>query len=95
MGLKYSVTTTFVKVFGSRIKHVHWKDMGAEWEPKRGTLFGCGMGTIPLGDGVVGVQQIVEALMEIGFNGPTTLEVAGVENVKISAERLQLWSSGA
>lgn len=31
----------FVKVFGSRIKHVHWKDMGAEWEPKRGTLFGC------------------------------------------------------
>ncbi len=22
----------FVKVFGSRIKHVHWKDMSAEWE---------------------------------------------------------------
>jgi len=82
----------FVKVFGKRIKHVHWKDMGAEWESKRGTLFGCGMGTIPLGEGVVGVQQIVEALMEIGFDGPTTLEVAGADNVKISAERLQEWS---
>lgn len=84
----------FVKTFGARIKHVHWKDMGAEWEPKRGTLFGCGMGTIPLGDGVVGLQTIVEALMAIGFDGPTTLEVAGTENVKISAQRLQQWSAG-
>lgn len=85
----------FVKVFGSRIKHVHWKDMGAEWEPKRGTLFGCGMGTIPLGDGVVGVKEIVESLLAIGFDGPTTLEVAGVENVKLSTERLREWSAGA
>jgi inosose dehydratase len=85
----------FVKTFGARIKHVHWKDMSAEWEPKRGTIFGCGMGTIPLGDGVVGVRQIVEALMEIGFDGPTTLEVAGVENVKLSTERLREWSTGA
>lgn len=84
----------FVKTFGARIKHVHWKDMGAEWEPKRGTLFGCGMGTIPLGDGVVGLQTIVEALMAIGFDGPTTLEVAGTENVKISVQRLRQWSAG-
>lgn len=25
----------FVKTFGSRIKHVHWKDMPVEWLPKR------------------------------------------------------------
>jgi inosose dehydratase len=81
----------FVKVLGSRIKHVHWKDMGAEWEPKRGTKFGCGMATIPLGDGVVGIQQLVAELKAIGFDGPTTLEVAGVENVKKSVERLQQW----
>jgi inosose dehydratase len=67
--------------------------MGAEWEPKRGTVFGCGMGTIPLGDGVVGVPKVVEALMEIGFDGPTTLEVAGTENVEVSVERLHQWSS--
>ena len=85
----------FVKVFGARIKHVHWKDMGAEWEPKRGTIFGCGMATIPLGEGVIGIQGIVEALMQIGFDGPTTLEVAGADNVRISAERLRQWSAAA
>jgi inosose dehydratase len=82
----------FVKTFGARIQHVHWKDMGEEWLPKRGTQFGCGMGSIPLGDGVVGIQAIVEALEAIGFRGPTTLEVAGVDNVKTSVERLRNWS---
>ncbi len=82
----------FVKVFGTRIKHVHWKDMPAEWEPQRGTRFGCGMGTIPLGDGVVGIRQIVAELRTIGFDGPTTLEVAGIENVKKSVECLRQWS---
>jgi inosose dehydratase len=85
----------FVKVFGRRIRHVHWKDMAAEWIPKRGTRYGCGMATIPLGDGVVGIPQLVAELKEIGFDGPTTLEVAGVENVKKSVERLRQWSSGA
>lgn len=83
----------FVKVFGDRIKHVHWKDMPASWESKRGTMFGCGMGTIPLGDGVVGIEKLVQELEAIGFTGPTTLEVAGAENVKISAERLRQWAS--
>jgi inosose dehydratase len=83
----------FVKVFGSRIKHVHWKDMPADMEDKRGTQFGCGMGLIPLGDGVVGIQAIVEALITSGFDGPTTLEVAGEETVLTSAQRLREWSS--
>jgi inosose dehydratase len=82
----------FVKILGPRIKHVHWKDMPAEWEPQRGTRFGCGMATIPLGDGVVGIRQIVAELREIGFDGPTTLEIAGVDNVKTSVERLRQWS---
>jgi len=82
----------FIEAFGRRIKHVHWKDMGQEWEARRGTIYGCGMSTIPLGDGVVGIGPIVEALTEIGFDGPTTLEVAGPENVKTSATRLEEWS---
>lgn len=84
----------FIKTFGARIKHVHWKDMPSEWIPRRGTLYGCGMSVIPLGDGVVGIQKIVDALLEIGFNGPTTLEVAGADVVKLSYERLQQWSAG-
>ena len=82
----------FVKTFGSRIKHVHWKDMPAEMLPLRGKQFGCGMGLIPVGDGVVGIEAIVKELLASGFDGPTTLEIAGEEAVKVSAERLRKWS---
>lgn len=83
----------FVKTFGSRIKHVHWKDMPEEFLPQRGTVFGCGMGLIPLGDGLVGIEAIVKELLATGFDGPTTLEIAGEEAVKLSAERLREWSA--
>ena len=82
----------YVKTFGRRIQHVHWKDMPASWLPKRGKMFGCGMAVIPLGDGVVGIPAIVKALKKIGFRGTTTLEIAGAENVKASAQRLRAWS---
>ncbi|MHC4636142.1 MAG: sugar phosphate isomerase/epimerase family protein [Planctomycetota bacterium] len=82
----------YIRKFGKLIQHVHFKDLGKEWESKRGTLFGCGMAGIPLGDGVIGIKNIVKALMEIDFNGPTTLEIAGADNVRISAERLGEWS---
>ncbi len=82
----------YVRAFGSRIKHVHWKDMPVEWVSRRGQVFGCGMSGIPLGDGVVGIEAVVKALREQGFDGPTTLEVAGEEAVRISAERLRRWS---
>lgn len=84
----------FIKTFGRRIKHVHWKDMPEEWIPKRGTVYGCGMSTIALGDGVIGIGRIVDALMKIGFKGPTTLEVAGKDAVRTSVERLLEWSDG-
>ncbi|NWK57379.1 sugar phosphate isomerase/epimerase [Verrucomicrobiaceae bacterium N1E253] len=83
----------FVKTLGDRIKHVHWKDMGSEWLAQRGAVYGCGMGNIPLGDGIVGIPSIVEELDRIGFDGPTTLEVAGTENILESVQRLQSWSS--
>ena len=81
----------FIKEFGSRIKHVHWKDMPVEMIDKRGTMFGCGMAVIPLGDGVIGIEAIVKELNKIGFDGYTTLEVAGADNVKKSVERLNQW----
>ena len=61
--------------------------MPAAMEAQRGKQFGCGMATIPLGDGVVGIEKIVKALLKIGFTGTTTLEVAGAGNVKLSASR--------
>lgn len=85
----------FVKRFGARIKHVHWKDMGAEWASRRGRAFGCGMSTIPLGTGVVGIEAIVDALIESGFDGETTLEIAGRENVRLSIAALNSWTATA
>jgi inosose dehydratase len=82
----------YVKTFGKRIQHVHWKDMPESWLPRRGKVFGCGMAVIPLGDGVVGIPAIVKALKKTGFKGTTTLEVAGPDNVKISAQRLSAWA---
>jgi len=81
----------YVKAFGKRIQHVHWKDMPAEWLDKRGTLTGCGMAAIALGAGVVDLPPVVKALQEAGFEGATTLEIAGQENVTRSVQRLQEW----
>jgi inosose dehydratase len=83
----------YIRRFGSRIKHVHWKDIGESWLERRGTVFGCGMATIALGDGLVGVRSIVDALIESGFDGDTTLEIAGVDNVKRSVQRLEEWTA--
>lgn len=73
-----------VKRLGSKIEHVHWKDWPAEMEAKRGQMYGAGMAVIPLGSGVVDIQGTFQALVHAGFDGYTTLEVAGDENVKQS-----------
>ncbi len=81
----------YVKAFGSRIGHVHWKDLPEEMRAKRGAIYGCGMGTIALGDGVVGIPAVVRALRNAGFDGATTLEIFGADAVKTSAQRLREW----
>jgi len=79
----------YVRRFGDRIEHVHWKDLGPEWEERRGTVFGCGMSTIALGTGVVDVRGVFEALVQAGFDGASTLEIAGDEAVLASAAFLE------
>lgn len=79
----------YVKKFGSKIEHVHWKDMPAELAAKRGTCFGCGMATIALGQGVVGIADVVSTLKASGFTGHTTLEVAGERAVLASRDYLR------
>ena len=80
----------FVHHFAGRIKHVHWKLPGRNG--KASNIFGCGMGVIPLGDGKVPVREACAALLKLGFDGPTTLEVAGTAAVQESASRLREWS---
>ena len=78
----------YIERFGSKIEHVHWKDMPAAMEALRGQQFGCGMSTIALGSGVVGIEAIYRALQAIGFDGDTTLEIAGEEAVLASRDYL-------
>lgn len=85
----------YVKAFGTRIGHVHWKDMPPAMEKQRGKVFGCGMALIALGDGVIGIEGIVKALTKAKINVATTLEIAGPEAVKESAKRLKAWASKA
>ncbi|HUX42601.1 MAG TPA: sugar phosphate isomerase/epimerase family protein [Rectinemataceae bacterium] len=74
----------YVKKFASLIDHVHWKDWPKEMEARRGKEFGAGMSGIPLGTGVVNVKAAFKALMEIGYDGYSTLEIAGDEAIKQS-----------
>lgn len=81
----------YVKAFGPRIKHVHWKDIPSDWRNRRGRVYGCGMAVLALGDGILDLPPLVKALKEAGFDGATTLEVAGADNVRRSAARLREW----
>jgi inosose dehydratase len=67
----------YIKQFGHLIGHVHWKDLSAEFIPQRGKIFGCGMSVTPLGKGVCNIKAAYAALQAIGFDGYTTLEIAG------------------
>lgn len=75
--------------FGSLIEHVHWKDLPQDMADKRGTQFGCGMTLTALGDGVVGIESIYNALVKADFEGYSTLEIAGEDAVLKSFEFLK------
>jgi len=78
-----------VKRLGRHIEHVHWKDMPRELEPQRGSVYGTGMAVIALGQGVVDIEGTVRALQSVGFDGHTTLEVAGDDAVLASKAYLE------
>ena len=67
-------------VFRTKIHHIHWKDLGAEWEPKRGRQFGCGFSTIALGEGVIDLRGICAALKGSNIES-STLEIVGTEEI--------------
>jgi inosose dehydratase len=78
-----------ISMFGSKIEHVHWKDLPAEMIPLRGTQFGCGMTLTALGDGVIDIKAIYQALVKAGFDGYSTLEIAGEDAVLKSFDFLK------
>ena len=79
----------FVNRLGHKIEHVHWKDMPQELAAKRGMIYGTGMATIALGTGEIDIKGTFDALVQAGFDGYTTLEVAGQEAVLASYQYLK------
>jgi inosose dehydratase len=80
---------TMIQKLGSKIEHVHWKDLPKEMEEQRGKLFGCGMSLISLGTGVVGIEEIYKELVKAGYDGYSTLEIAGQDSVLESYKYLK------
>ena len=78
-----------VRRLGSKIEHVHWKDMPADLEPKRGTIYGTGMTLVALGSGAVDIKGVYRELVKAGFDGYSTLEIAGDEAVTKSYQYLR------
>jgi inosose dehydratase len=76
------------KTFKDVIWHIHWKDMPESSEEIRGTMYGCGMGDIALGTGVVDISGVYEALKD-GDVDYTTIEIAGDDAILKSYEYLQ------
>jgi inosose dehydratase len=72
------------KVFKHKIMHVHWKDLPADWEAKRGTMYGCGFGPVALGEGVIDIKGVYDVLKDAPHLHYSTLEVGGEENLKKS-----------
>lgn len=72
------------RVFKDKIMHVHWKDLPADWEAKRGTMYGCGFGPIALGEGVVDIAGVYNTLKDAPHLEYSTLEVGGEDNLKKS-----------
>ena len=68
------------KVFKDKIHHIHWKDLAAEWEPKRGTMYGCGFSTIALGEGVIDIKGVCDILKDAPIES-STLEIIGPADV--------------
>jgi inosose dehydratase len=68
----------FATIFKDKIGHIHWKDLPAEWDEKRGKMFGCGFAPIALGEGVIDIAGVYAVLKDVEYS---TLEVGGDENM--------------
>jgi inosose dehydratase len=81
------------KIFKDKIYHIHWKDLGAEFIEKRGTIFGSGFSDIELGTGVIDIKGVIEVLRDSPVLRDSTLEITGTpELLRASAEFVkQYW----
>jgi inosose dehydratase len=64
------------KMFKEKIHHIHWKDLGEDWVPRRKKQFGAGFSTIAMGDGVIDIKGVCAVLKDAKIE-TSTLEIVG------------------
>ncbi|MCE5330099.1 sugar phosphate isomerase/epimerase [bacterium] len=64
------------KTFKDKIHHIHWKDLGEDWLPRRTKQFGAGFSPIAVGDGIIDIKGICDVLKDAGIEN-STLEIVG------------------
>ncbi|MCK5851193.1 MAG: sugar phosphate isomerase/epimerase, partial [Kiritimatiellae bacterium] len=80
---KYGSISGFVKSFGKDIVHVHLNDYDPE------NCLGCGH--LPVGDGVVNMPEILQALKDVGYRNMLSFEldnIAGICRAKDRTEKI-------
>lgn len=60
-----------LKKVGKHVRSIHCKDGTWAPEAERGVAWGC---EVPLGTGDVGMENYLQTLKEIGYDGPLTIE---------------------
>jgi inosose dehydratase len=66
--------------FKDKIHHIHWKDLGEDWLPRRGKQYGAGFSTIAMGDGIIDIKGVCEILKDQDIEN-STLEIIGDEEM--------------
>jgi inosose dehydratase len=75
------------EAFKDIIWHIHWKDLPADMESIRGSVYGCGFSEIALGEGVIDIPGVYNVLKDSSAEY-TTLEIAGDDNLRNSYDYL-------
>jgi inosose dehydratase len=64
------------KIFKKKIHHIHWKDLGEDWLPRRTKQYGAGFSPIAVGDGIIDIKGICSVLKDADIEN-STLEIVG------------------
>ena len=65
-----------LKCLRTKIHHIHWKDLGEDWLPRRTKQFGAGFSTIAMGDGIIDIKGVCAVLKDANIEA-STLEIVG------------------
>lgn len=70
----YGYPQDWIRTLGKRIARLHFKDFSFRRDPATKNMMAA---WVPLGEGDIDWKAIYDALQDVGYQGPATLELAG------------------